>query len=394
MKAQRVDLKRRIEKEPWRFDFFQLVQLIETDALQDPEVEMEPIGESAWPRLDALKFKANPGMVFEPATVRKAQRTKFDEVKNPVSRTGAKIEDTGIMSASDLKKRLQAEQSGSRQWEVFVNIMLLTGASGILPYRYSELILQRLKAKDHTLKDFLDIFNHRTLSLFYRAWKKYRPIKMFETRSVNPSRYLPDWYLELNKSLTGTAGMPGSFDNPNNVWLNYAGAAAHQRCNEYTLKNVISHHFGLKVNIHQFKGKWSRLDPDVLTQLAGGMSLGMNNMLGQTAILGSRCWVMQNLFEIEIVDFDEDVFTTLAPGSKKLTALYNLVKQRAGVEMDFDLSLKVREDQLPAVKLGVKDPLALVGWSTRLYKKNPTDKLIKISLSKHGMQTSSNGTVS
>ena len=132
MKAQRVDLTRRIEKEPWRFDFFQLVQLIETDALQDPEVEMEPIGESAWPRLDALKFKANPGMVFEPATVRKAQRTKFDEIKNPVSRTGAKIEDTGIMSASDLKKRLQAEQSGSRQLEILL-LMPLKNALGVPP---------------------------------------------------------------------------------------------------------------------------------------------------------------------------------------------------------------------------------------------------------------------
>ncbi len=348
-------VKARMLNEPQRFDFFQLVRLIEAESMRvDPEHNQ--LGDSGSPRRDPLQFRANPDLVFAAGAVESA--------------------------------RLRKDKSTGRevQWQVDANVLGLNGASGVLPFHYSELILARLREKDTTLKAFLDHFNHRTLSLFYRAWKKYRPMMAFQTRQVSQSRYVKDWYEESVKALVGLSGLPGSFHTQPGAWMNYPGVAAHRRCNEYTLKNVIYHQFGLKVKIHQFKGKWRRLSPDVVTRMAGAMTLGMNNALGQNAILGSRCWVLQNLFEIEIEDFTEENFREFAPGSQKLAALYEFIKQRAGIEMDFDLSLMVREDRLQPIRLGSTDPLFQLGWNTRLYKARPTDKKIKIQLSKYGMQ--------
>lgn len=373
--------------EPWAYEFYQLVRLLEVDSLvkqkkrssagavlSEDEALFGPVGEGGSPRQDPVRFSIHPAMVFEPAAVKKL--------------------------SLEPQEGAEGQNKENLQWQVAVNIMGLIGATGVLPFRYSELVLQRLRARDPAMKAFLEVFNHRTVSLLYRAWKKYRPAYSFETdaliaddqhsriRSINA-------YSQMISGLCGLSQSSPEFNQPQGDWLNYAGVAAHRRCNEYTLKNVIYHHFGIKVRIHQFKGRWQRLDSDVVTRLAGGMKLGMNNQLGQNALLGERCWVAQNLFEVEAIDLDEAQFASLSPGSTKLKALYEFVKQRAGIEMDFDLSMKIKEKELPVAKIGRggSTPLerddkrqSLLGWNTRLHRRRPSDRKIRISISKYGMQ--------
>lgn len=399
--------------QPWAYEFYQMVRLLELDSLrhqqamavaanastesdvfspferiQDDE-RVFPVGEGASPRQEPVRFRVNPAMTFHPAAIK-----SVEVGKRGVSRTRA---------AAD-KKRADVSEEGltesDHQWHVAVNVMGLIGATGVLPFRYSELVIQRLRAKDPAMKAFFDVFNHRTLSLLYRAWKKYRPAYAFETDNV-AQRHKNERASQANAFSLMMAGLCGlsqentAFNRPEGAWLNYAGVTAHRRCNEYTLKNVIRHHFGINVQIHQFKGRWQRLDPDVVTRLAGGMQLGMNNQLGQNALLGEKCWVAQNLFEIEVIDLDEAQLAELSPGSRKLQALYEFVKQRAGIEMDFDLSLKIKEKDLPVAQLGrsgekkvsnEKERQSLLGWNTRLHNANPSERKIRISISKYGMQ--------
>ena len=113
------------------FAFFQAVTL-----LQRLRAGSQPVGGFSSPEDEAVRFRVN-------------QRLGF-----PAS----EIQSLGV--------------DGDGQPEMMVNFMGITGPQGVLPYAYSELILERARAKDHSLAAFLDIFNHRAISLFYRAWQR------------------------------------------------------------------------------------------------------------------------------------------------------------------------------------------------------------------------------
>src|SRR5258708_32299429 len=56
----------------------------------------------------------------------------------------------------------------------------LNGVSGVLPSFYSQQVLEAFRDKNAAPRDFLDMFNHRALSMFLRAAEKYRLPLAFE----------------------------------------------------------------------------------------------------------------------------------------------------------------------------------------------------------------------
>ena len=114
------------------FEFFQAVSL-----LQRLMSDRRPVGHFSSPDDEAVRFRVNPRLASRPA-----RSSNSNCPKAPA--------------------------------EMMVNFMGLTGPQGVLPHSYSELILERLRAKDRSLAAFFDIFNHRAISLFYRAWQRTR----------------------------------------------------------------------------------------------------------------------------------------------------------------------------------------------------------------------------
>jgi len=361
-------LTQKIESSPWRFDFFQLVKLLEneTNALNE-------VGDFTPVNREAIKFKTNPQLNFEPAPVKSIQRVTKPSKQNKNNESTSKEK---ILS------------------ELEVNFWGLNGSAGTLPFHYSELIIQRIRNNDYALRDFIDIFNHRSLSLFYKAWQKHRPWLQHPSKDEVVPKYKVNHHQAILKGLIGLSGEHNaSFNKPEGAWLNYAGFGSTRICSTSILKQAINHHFGLSVRINEFKGQWEHMPPDVRTRLADRKSNGMNNILGVSSLLGARCWNAQNRFEVEIIEIEYEQFMAFSPGSEKLNALYELIKFKVGTELDFDLTLKVQKNKLHAAsfKAGKQPQL---GWNSQLQSspknKNESNDIIKVSISKHGMHRLAN----
>ena len=131
------DLKTMLIDESWRFSFFQAVRLLQLAA-----PERAPVGVGDDPVAEAVRFSSRVSLGF------------------PSSEIHEVTEASGTTDAVGM----------------VVNFMgLATPASyGSLPMPYTELLLEREREKNNALCDFIDQFNHRLISLFYRAWEKCR----------------------------------------------------------------------------------------------------------------------------------------------------------------------------------------------------------------------------
>jgi len=130
---------------PQAFDFFQAVSLLE-----QLRPERAPVGEFGDPGDEVVRF-ATPASVGFPAS----------EI--------AALEDG-------------AEGEPAR---MTVNFLGLTGPQGMLPLDYSLYAANRVRAGDRAMKDFLGIFDHRIISLFYRGWTKSHAAVRFQGESAD-----------------------------------------------------------------------------------------------------------------------------------------------------------------------------------------------------------------
>ena len=122
----------RLLDEPQAYDFFQAVRLLEQFM-----PERSPVGEFADPNSEVVRF-ATPSTVGFPAS--QIQSLEAGEGDAPA--------------------------------QMVVNFLGLVGPQGALPLDYTLYTARRERAGDSALKDFIGLFEHRLISLFYRAWTK------------------------------------------------------------------------------------------------------------------------------------------------------------------------------------------------------------------------------
>lgn len=310
-------VSRGLLEEGHRFTFFQAVRLLEK-----LHPNRTPVGENVEPRQEAVRFHSQTKMQF---------------------------------AAGDVEK-VEPPASTDEPVHMTVNFMALAGSNAPLPASISELMGERAFRRDTAMRDFLDIFNHRLISLFYRGRKKYRP----------PLDHRPPDEGRVARCLTafmglGTDGLADRHQFADRSLLPFAGFFLGQR-SMVGLERLLNSYFDFAVHIEPFQGAWHHLDSEQWTHI--GLR-GQNQVLGQSAMLGTRVWDQQASFEVQCGPLTLKQLLDLVPTGRGYRVLCDQVQFYAGDELDFTLRLTLHHGEVPELRLGYAVD-ARLGWSSRL----------------------------
>lgn len=307
-------------EESHRFTFLQAVRLLE-----ELYAKRTPPGEGVDPQREAVRFRHAVRLEFPTGDVEKVNR-------------GPKGEPA----------------------EMVVNVLGLGGALGPLPLAVTELIVERSFRKDTAFGDFLDIFNHRLISLLYRARKKYRPA--LDPKAPDRSRIASVLYAFLG------LGMPSLRDRmkiTDRALLPYAGLLVDRYRSTSGLVRLLEDYFDVPAGVVQFEGRWDVLEDDDVTKIGAS---GQNQVLGGGAILGRRLWSDDAGIEVQLGPLTFDQFLAFLPNGRAFAALVSAVRFYVSEQVGFAFRLTLAAAAVPALRLSATKGVRL-GWTSWLTRR-------------------------
>ena len=306
----------KLEQAPHEFDFFQALRRLECLAPGMPR-----LGESARAKDDPIRLGQEPSLAFAP-------RTLSSLVSDP----------------SGAPPRLEVLFFG------------LFGPNGPLPLHLSEYARNRLRQeKDPTFARFCDIFHHRLLSLFYRAWANSQP-------AVQLDRPQTDRFATYVGSLIGL-GSPAMRDRDtisDHAKFHFAGRLASESRHPEGLQAMLQDYFGLPVTIEEFVGRWTEVPQQCRCTLDDAAP---SSALGVATTIGTHVWDCQQTFRVVVGPIGLADYRRLLPGGESLPMLIDLVRNYIGEELMWELQLILHKEEVPPVSLGESGHLGLNAWS-------------------------------
>jgi type VI secretion system protein ImpH len=304
-----------------RFEFFQAVRLLEE---QRPEAES--VGAGVLPDREAVRFHSAAGFAVTSSDVAQVER-------------GAGADPQAHMT---------------------VNFLGLAGAQGPLPPVDTQLLMDRLQDGDPVLRDFLDIFNHRLISLLYRVRKTHRPGFAYTSPDADAgSRFL------LSLVGLGTPGLRRRMGVPDQALPRFAGLLAHYPRSAAGLRAMLEAYFGVGVEIRQLLGRYLYLAPEELSAI--GLT-GRNQRLGRDLLLGRYIFDVPGRLEIRLGPLTLEPFLDLLPVGDGFRELRDLVRLYLGDSARVDVQLTLAGPEVPVARLGARGGANAprLGWTTWL----------------------------
>lgn len=307
--AEVADLLRR---EPYRFSFFQAVRL-----LQHLRMTHKSVGHFAQPSAEAVRFSVNSTLAFP---------------------------------ASEIQA---IEWPADAPPKMIVNFMGMTGPIGALPLYYTEFVADRVRNRDTAVRDFLDIFNHRIISLFYRAWQKHR---FAAGVSADEGSDLTSYILDLIG--IGTPGLQSRQEIPDRTLTFYSGILARHAKSVSMLESMIADYFDVPVQVEDFIGVWRKLDASTQCLLEENESCS----LGSSAVVGDEVFDHSRV-RIRLGPMDIQQYRDFLPDGEAYAAVKALTKAFS-TEVEYELQLVLAGEDVPGCTLETELAGQRLGWLT------------------------------
>ena len=312
-----------LKKETWRFEFYKAVQILEK--MQKDDETLHPVAATVDARQEPVHFQSRVDVRFP---------------------------------ASQLDSLTQTEQNRP---QLKVNFMSLAGIHGPLPQPYTELMIERAWQGDHAMQAFLDIFNHRLVGLMYRQRAQQRV--GYGSESPWQSRFANALFSLMGM---GTLGTRQRMQIEDQALLHYAGIIQHEPHSLTALETMLADYFQVPIETVPFVGQWVTLPDDECTQISA--HLGQHNGLGSGAALGSKVWDQQGKFRVEIGALSLLEYKNFLPIGWGFVPLCEMTRFYVGAELDFEIKLLLKIEEVPDCLLDEKKG-ARLGWTSWLKSK-------------------------
>lgn len=316
-----VELMQYLEQNASKMHFFQIMRLLE-NAFPD----MPRIGESLRPRDDAIRLGQSVELKFH--------ATMIDALQ---------------------------PATANRPPKLLVNFFGLLGPQAPMPLHFTEYVRDRIRAPvpDMTWADFLDIFHHRLLSLFYRAHAMNSP-------TISLDRDDNDRFATYVGSMfgIGTPALQKRDPITDFAKLHFAGLMANRHRPASNLVTILQEYFKLPIRLQQFVGHWMPLAPEIRSRLGVQDS---SCQLGVGTVLGERVWDCQNKFRLIIGPLNYDDYCRMLPQGESMRRLIAWVCNYVDLSLEWDVQLILKKEQTPALRLGgPPSGMIRLGWTTWL----------------------------
>lgn len=312
-----------LQREGNQFNFFRAVSLLER-----LHRGAAPVGEVGPPQKEAIRFRHDPSLTF---------------------------------ASSDIVRIARATRGGLAFTEITTSFLGLFGASSPLSTAMAEDVLQD---EAGTLQNFYDIFHHRLIALFYRAWKKSR---IYATHRTDGQDRLTRRALAfVGVDAFGAAPHLGL---PPIDLLGLAPLLGVRTRSARTLEIVLNRVFpGIDVGVNSFIERRVLLSDDQRARL--GIQ---NGTLGTNLTIGRAVLDRSGRFGVQIGPVDYSLFEALLPGGEHHTKLREVVQQFTRGVLEAEVEVLLNEDQTPRFKLGSNG--SKLGITTTL--RSPEGKALK-----------------